>query len=122
MIGDDLRARTRQFAIDVIGLCLALGTSDLARLVRPQLLRAATGTAANYRATCRSRSKREFVSRLSTVIEEIDESEFWLDILQHHHAGPADRLARLRQEATELRGVMARSRSTALANLKRREL
>lgn len=122
MIGDELRARTRQFAIDVIGLCLAMGTSDLTRLVRPQLLRAASGTAANYRAACRSRSKREFISRLATVIEEIDESEFWLDMLEHHHAGPADRVTRLRQEAVELRAVMARSRSTAMANLKRREL
>ena len=82
MIADELRARTRQFALDVIVLCSQLGFGDLARVVRPQLLRAATGIAANYRAACRSRSHREFVSRLAVVVEECDEAELWLDVVE----------------------------------------
>jgi four helix bundle protein len=70
MIGDELRARTRQFALDVIGLCLKLGRDDVGRLIAPQLLRSGTGVAANHRAAGQSRSRREFVSRLSVVIEE----------------------------------------------------
>jgi four helix bundle protein len=88
MVGDELRSRTRQFALDVIDLCLRLGMGDLAQLIRPQLLRSATGVAANHRAASRGRSRREFISRLKVVIEEADESELWLDILE------AKRLAR----------------------------
>jgi four helix bundle protein len=121
MIADELRERTRRFAIDVIGLCLRLPPNDLTRLVRPQLLRAASGVAANYRAACRSRSRREFVSRLATVIEETDESELWLDMLQHHACGPLEVVASLRSESIELRSILARSRATALANLRRRK-
>jgi N-carbamoylputrescine amidase len=71
-----------EFALEIIDLCLSLGSDDLARLIRPQLLRSGTGVATGYRAACRSRSPREFASRMATVTEEADESELWLDILQ----------------------------------------
>jgi four helix bundle protein len=87
MIGDELKARTRRFALGVIDLCLKLGSDDLAKLVRPQLLRAGTGVAANHRASTRCRSSREFASKLLIVVEEADESEFWLDVLETRRAG-----------------------------------
>jgi four helix bundle protein len=115
VIGEELKARARQFAMDVIDLCLELGTDDLARLVRPQLLRACTGLAANYRAAGRSRSRREFVAKLGVVIEEADESELWLDVLETKKCGPSNAVSQLRAEARELRAIFVASRGTALA-------
>jgi len=120
MIADELRARTRQFALDVIVLCGRFGFGDLARVVRPQLLRAATGIAANYRAACRSRSRREFVSRLGVVVEECDEAELWLDVVETMSLGNPQRTSALRTEATELLAVMSTSRRTARQRLKQR--
>ena len=120
MLADDLRARTRQFALDVVTFCVRLPLDDLCRVVRPQLLRAATGVAANYRAACRSRSRREFAARLSVVIEEADESELWLDVLKVNQRGVKEEALRLMAEATELTAIMAASRSTTLGKLARR--
>ena len=113
MIGDELRSRTRQFGLDVIELCLQLGTDDLGRLVRPQLLRAGTGVAANHRAASRGRSRREFVARISVVIEEADESEWWLDVLETRRYGPSRLVKSLRQEASELCAIFVASKTTA---------
>ena len=118
MIADELRARTRQFALDVILLCSQLGFGDLARVVRPQLLRAATGVAANYRAACRSRSRKEFISRLGVVVEECDEAELWLDVVETISLGNVDRTSPLRREAAEVLAVMSASRRTARRRLK----
>ena len=75
-------------------------------------MRAGTGLAANYRAACRARSRVEFASRMAVVVEEADETEFWLDILQSkgraiEGRGPAGTAARLRAEALELRAIFA---------------
>src|SRR5262245_60672922 len=116
---DQLQARSRAFSMDIIALCLTLGIDDLARLIRPQLVRAGTGVTTNYRAACRGRSDREFASKLATVVEESDESEFWLDVLQVFERGDVKTVARLRQEATELRAIMASARSTTLERIQR---
>jgi four helix bundle protein len=118
---EELKARTRQFAIDVIRLCLSLGWGDLPRLVRPQLLRAGSGVAFNYRATCRGRSDREFASRLGVVVEEADEAELWLDILLVFQTGDRRVVGDLRREASELRAIMSASRSTVLRRLKEKK-
>jgi four helix bundle protein len=106
--------------MDAIDLCLGLGADDLGKLVRPQLLRAATGVAANHRAASRSRSRKEYVAKLSVVIEEADESELWLDILEAKRHGPPVLIKRLRQEASELCAIFVASRTTATAGLKKR--
>jgi four helix bundle protein len=95
-----------------------LADGPVSNLVRPQLLRAASGVAANYRAAGRSRSRREFVARLGVVIEEADESELWLDILETRRHGPPETVKRLRQEASELRAIFIASRRTAAAGLR----
>jgi len=119
MIGDELRARTRQFALDVIDLCCQLGRDDVGRMIRPQLLRAGAGVA-NHRAAGHSRPRREFISRLSIVIEEADESELWLDVLEVRREGPVDAVRRLRREASELRAIFSASRTTAAKGKKTR--
>ncbi len=122
MTQTELKARTRQFTLDTIRLCLNLGPGDLARLVRPQLLRAGSGVSSNYRAACRARSAKEFASRLGVVVEEADEAELWLDILQVFATGHPMTVQELRQEAGELRAIMAASRTTVLSRLKKRQI
>jgi four helix bundle protein len=121
VIGDELRARTRQFALDVIELCLNLGSDDLAKLIRPQLLRAGTGVAANHRSASRPRSRRDFIAKLSVVIEEADESELWLDVLETRRFGPLELVIRLRREARELRAIFVTSRRTAIKRRRKRQ-
>ena len=120
MTTDELKDRTRQFGLDVIDLCLGLGTDDFASLVRKQLLRAGTGVAANHRSACRSRSGLEFAARLGIVVEEADESELWLDYLETKKRGPAQTVADLRQEAIELRAIFSSSRTTTLNRIRDR--
>ena len=105
--------------MDTIDVCLELRSGPLTELVRPQLLRAATGVAFNNRAAARSRSRREFVAKLGVVVEEADESELWLDVLETKRHGPLELVKRLRQEAAELRAIFVASRQTAFAKLKR---
>ena len=121
MIGDNLRARTRQFALDAIDLCLSLGTDDLAKLIRPQLLRAATSVAANNRAAGRPRSQRDFISRLGIVVEEADESEFWLGVLETKGHEPTREIALLRREANELVAIFVASRRTSIEGARQKK-
>jgi four helix bundle protein len=79
---EQLRERTRQFAIRIIRLFRALPEKADAQIVGKQLLRCGTSVAANYRAVCRARSKAEFIARLGVVAEEADESVFWLEMIE----------------------------------------
>ena len=109
----DLRQRAETFAVDVMKLCRELPSTPEARNIRDQLARSATGIAANYRATCRARSRAEFLAKLGMVVEEADESQMWLDmVLRLHLAGSAE-AERLRQEADELTAIFVASRRTA---------
>jgi len=119
MIGDELRQRSRRFALDVIDLCEALEGTRGARIIG-QLFRAGTGVAANHRAAGHSRSTREYIARVGVVIEEADESELWLDVLETKGHGPLATVSRLRQEATELRAIFAACRRTAIRRQKLR--
>lgn len=75
------KRRTKLLSLRIIKLFQALPKTDEARIIGKQLLRAATSVAANYRAACRSRSEAEFFSKISIVVEEADETLFWLEIL-----------------------------------------
>ena len=76
-----LKRRTKQFAIRIVNLFKALPKTEEGRVIGKQLLRSGTSVAANYRAVCRSRSRAEFVAKLGVVVEEIDETVFWLELL-----------------------------------------
>ena len=113
----DLKARTKQFALRVLNLVDALPRTVRGRLIADQLGRAGTSVAANYRAACRARSKTEFISKLGTVIEEADESAFWLEVIMEGHVLSKARVAPLWQEANEITAIMTRSRKTAESSL-----
>jgi four helix bundle protein len=111
-----LRARMKQFALHIIQLFRTLPPADHSRVLGRQLLRAGTSVAANYRAVCRARSRAEFIARIGVVVEEADESVFWLELLEDAGIVPADRLASLQAEANELLAIFAASQRTAKAH------
>ncbi len=108
---NDLKERTRKFALDVIRLCAGLPQTQVMRIISGQLIRAATSVAANYRAACRGKSRADFINKLSTVEEEADESGFWLGILQDLSVKDPD-LPRFMDEANQLTAIMVSSKKT----------
>ena len=110
---EQLRIRTKQFALRVLKMFQALPKSDEARVIGRQVLRSGTSVGANYRAVCRARSRKEFISKLAVVIEEADETVFWFELLIEGGIVPGRRLAALLAEAVELLAIFAASSRTA---------
>ena len=110
---EQLRARTKQFAIRIVRVFKSLPKDDEARIIGKQLLRSGTSVAANYRAVCRSRSKAEFISKMSVVAEEADETVFWIELLFETRIIREVRLQELHKEAKELLAIFAASVWTA---------
>ena len=110
---EQLRARTKRFALHIVGLFRSLPRTEEARVLGKQLLRAGTAVGANYRAACRARSKAEFIAKLGVVVEESDETVFWLELLADSQIVPAARVADLLTEANELLAIFAASQRTA---------
>ncbi len=109
---DELKIRTKKFALRVIKLFQALPRTEESRTLGKQLLRSSTSVAANYRAVCRSRSKAEFMARLGIVVEEIDETVFWLELLVESGILSGTRLESLQREANELLAIFVSSQLT----------
>jgi len=110
---DELKLRTKKFALRIVKVFQALPRSEDARTLGKQLLRSGTSVAANYRAVCRSRSKAEFVARLGIVVEEIDGTVFWLELLVESGIISPARLGDLRREANELLAIFVSSQLTS---------
>ena len=108
-----LRDRTKQFAIRIVKLFRSLPKTEEARVIGRQVLRSGTSVAANYRAVCRSRSKAEFIAKVGVVVEEADETVFWLELLGETGIVPQKRLVGLLLEANELLAIFAASQRTA---------
>ena len=109
-----MQLRTKRFAVAVIRVCNSLPYSAVSRTIASQLLRSATSIGANYRAVCRARSQADFVSKMGVVLEETDESAYWLELLAEAQIVGDERLAQLRNEAEQLTAIFAASRLTAL--------
>ena len=109
----DLQARTKTFALRIIRMFRSLPKTEEARILGRQLLRSGTSVAANYRAVCRARSKPEFTAKLGVVVEEADETVFWLELLVESGVVSEERLRGLMKEANELLAIFAASRQTA---------
>jgi four helix bundle protein len=111
--GNDLKDRTKQFALRVMRVYRALPRREEARIIGRQLLRSGTSVGANYRAACRARSRAEFVAKLGIVLEEADETVFWLELLQESGILTTQKLGPLAQEARELTSIFVASICTA---------
>lgn len=109
----DLKTRTKEFALQIIKLFRTLPRSEEARVIGKQILRSGTSVGANYRAACRSRSKAEFISRISIVLEEADETVYWLELLSHAEIASPLKLKELLREANELTSIFVSSLRTS---------
>ena len=109
----DLKARTKKFALDVIHYSGTLPRGDEFEILRRQVIRSATSTAANYRSAQRAKSKPDFISKLGTAEEEADETLLWLECLDELAPGIHPELKRLLKEADELVAILTASRKNA---------
>jgi four helix bundle protein len=109
----ELKERTKDFAIRIVKLFRALPKTDEARVIGKQVLRSGTSVAANYRAACRARSRAEFIAKIGVVVEEADETVFWLELLVETDIVPPSRMNCLLDEANELLAIFAASQHTA---------
>jgi four helix bundle protein len=114
----ELKSRTKQFALRILKLVGALPNTIEGRAIANQLVRCGTSVAANYRATCRARSRAEFVAKIGVVLEEADETLLWLELIYEAKLLPAKRVEPLLVEANELVAVMVTSRKSAASNLR----
>ena len=117
MNSDELKNRTKLFAHRCVKLAVALPNTFLGNHVKGQLIRCSTSVASNYRAACYAQSKASFASKLSIVIEEVDESYFWLDFITDEILMEKMLVEPLLKEASELVAIFVSSRKT-VANRK----
>jgi len=109
----ELQHRTRQFALRILKLLDALPNTAAGRAISSQLVPSAMSVGANYRAACRSRSRVEFAAKLGTVLEEADESLYWLEMIRDAKMLPESRISLLLREADELTAIVAAGRKSA---------
>ncbi len=111
-----LKERTFQFALDVIAFCRVLRKSWEGCELSDQLFRAGTRVGANYHAACRARSHADFVNKIGIVVEETDESVYWLKLISAARLAPDGSLGGLLREAQELWAIFNQSQLTAKSN------
>jgi four helix bundle protein len=116
MNAEELKKRTKQFALRTMKLVDALPRSRSGNAIGNQLIRSGTAVGANYRASCRSRSRAEFVAKIGVVEEEADESAYWLELIVEGELLPEAKVSALYREAGELTAIMAASRISAARN------
>jgi len=113
MNAEELKKRTKKFALRILKLSTALPNTAEGRTVKNQLIRSGTSVGANYRSACKGRSKAEFIAKLGIVEEEADESAFWLELIIEGGLLKKEAVQPLLCEANELTAIIAASRKTA---------
>jgi four helix bundle protein len=113
MTGNELKKRTSDFAHRCVKLATSLPKGAVAEVCSRQLIRSATSVAANYRAVRLAQSKASFVSKLSIVVEECDETFFWIEFIRDERLVKGEKVASLLKEAEELATILITSRITA---------
>lgn len=111
--GEDLRRRTKLFALKVIQFVESLPHSSKADIFGRQLLRSATSVGANYRSACRAKSKADFIAKLSIVEEEADESLYWFELMVESGLIQPVHVEELKEEANELISIIVASIKSA---------
>jgi four helix bundle protein len=123
MKNQELRERTKRFALRIVRMFGGLPRSTQAQVLGKQVLRSGTSVAANYREACRARSTAEFVAKLGVVEQELDETMLWLELLVESGTVSNSKMAALHQETEELLKIVVRciktSRSSAHINQNR---
>jgi four helix bundle protein len=112
----ELQDRTKKFALRMISAFARLPITEEARVLGRQFLRSGTSVAANYRAACRARSAADVISRISVVVEEADETLFWLELIVEANLVPSKVVESLVMECEELLKIFSASLATAKSN------
>jgi four helix bundle protein len=107
---EKFRIRTKKFALDIIKLFQMLPKTDEARIIGKQLLRSGSSVAANFRAACRARSTKEYFAKICIVVEECDETVFWLELLEEANIIQSEKLKFLHDESEELIAIFAKTK------------
>ena len=113
MNSKELCDRTMEFALRILRLADALPRTVAGRTIAAQIAKSGISVAANYRAALRGKSRADFVNKITIVLEEADETAFWLELIERSELPPADRLSPLRAEGSELVRIFNATRSTA---------
>ncbi len=109
---EQLRNRTKQVAIRIIKMYKEMPQEQVSWILGKQIVRSSTSMAANYRAACRARSSKEYFAKISIVIEEADETQFWLELLVDTEIFKIEKLQSLMNEVQELVAIFTKSRKT----------
>jgi four helix bundle protein len=120
MTPEELKRRTKRFAVETIRFHRTLPRTEETRVIGRQLLRAASSVGANYRAVCRAKTDSDFIYKLGVCIEESDEAGYWVEILVEAEIIPASQGRDLIREADELTRILVASRETVRARVRRR--
>ena len=111
---EKMRNRTKKLAVDVIHFCETLKSGKASSVIIYQLVKSATSTGANYRAACIARSKREFFSKICIVVEEVDESEYWLEVIKEANlSSDKKELERLLNESSEIVKITSKAKNSS---------
>jgi four helix bundle protein len=116
MKGENIKDRTMRFAIRVLNMASAIPKDYSTQILSHQILRSATSAGANYRAACRSKSRRDFVNKLKIVEEELDETMYWLELIDESKIFPTEKISPLISENNELLSIIVKSIQTAKEN------
>ena len=116
MSKEALKQRTKQFALRVMKMVEALPATKAADVIGRQILRSATSVAANYRSACKARSPADFISKITVVEEEADETLLWLELISEAGLIKQESLQELLKEADELTAIFTASGKTARTN------
>lgn len=108
----DLKLRTKYFSLMIIDLVEKLPNTISGRVISNQIVKSGTSVGANYRAVCRARSDREFVSKMNIVLEESDETLFWLEIIEDKKWINKTELDIIWKEGNELTSIFVSSLKT----------
>ena len=115
---DEMKARTKKFAHGCVKLALSLPHDQLGSQIKGQLIRSATSVAANYRASCLAQSVPQLISKMSIVIEEADESKFWLEFAKDENLVDENDISFLVDEIHQITSILIKSRHTLISNKK----
>jgi four helix bundle protein len=114
----NLAVRTKRFALRIIKLSSALPRTNSAQVIGKQVLRSGTSVGAHYRESRRSRSNAEFISKLEVALQELDETQYWLELLVESEIVSESKLKDLQTEANELVAIL----TTCVKNVKRKAM
>ena len=114
---ETLTQRTRAFALRVFKLCTSLPNTPEAFHIRDQLFRCASSVAANYRASGRAKSDKDYLNKLKICEEESDEAEFWMDMLVASDLVSKHKIEALMKEASELTAIITSACITKRRNM-----